>query len=563
MKKENRLLFLVITLAIAIGLVITSASSLPVSELTEEKNELTVTISNKVAQKLEIPSVKMKKPLQTILHPFSDPAFDYIGDQLHPAFARSGNIHMAAYKDVDLGEITWTYSDDDGTSYDPGIYWDNKSGDYPSIKLWDGERFFGTFVTDPLDLNGGVIYLYEFNNVTQLANDTLNPLYALDWSVSGWSDMIDADIACDSSQNTWEFGLAVYVMSSTYGSGYTNGPTFVYSDENSPGAYWLEWNNYDNCSHCDVDIDNSTIFSYAVFDWEDTTAGYYKILCKVNDFAEIHSGYEQMYELDYGSNIQFPAVAAGDGNIVILAETDYDGNQDIICFYGSNLSLMSSSFVVDTNNNESFPDIRHISGERFIASYVKNGNLYAAETNDSGATWAESKWQINDNDYCVVEEYKTSDLCELAYKAMWEEDCGDDIDIYIGGAQQDPNNQPSAPDIDGPTNGKAGTSYPYTFTSIDPEDHDVSYYIRWGDGDIINWTDFQSSGAPGYTESHSWYTQGTYIIQAKAKDINGYESDWKIFTVTMPRNRAINNPLFNFLKNHPNLFPILRQLLGL
>ena len=563
MKKIRKYPFLIITLVIAIGLVITNATSIPMSKSIEETKEITVTISNKDSHKFAISSVKMEKSLQQIPYPFSDPAFDYIGDQIHPAFARSGNIHMAAYRDDDIGEIIWTYSDDDGASYKPGLYWDNKSGDYPSIKLWDDERFFGTFVTDSSDNNGGVIYIYEINNVTQLNNQTLNPLIELDWSPAGWSDMIDADIACDSSQNTWEFGLAVYVMSSTYSSGYTNGPTFIYSDEDSKGLYWLSYNNYNNCSHCDVDIDNSTIFSYAVFDWKDTTAGYYKILCKVNDFAEIVSGYSKMYELDYGANLQYPAVAAGDGNIVILAETDENGNKDIICFYGTNLSLMSSSIVVDTNDNESYPDVRHISGDRFIATYVKNGNLYAAETNDAGATWAESRWQINDNDYCVVEEYKTSDLCENAYKVMWEEDCGDDIDIYIGGAQQDPNNPPSPPDIEGTANGKAGTSYPYTFTSIDPEDDDVSYYIRWGDGEITNWTDFQGSGAPGYSESHSWDSPGSYIIQAKAKDTSGYESDWKIFTVTMPRNRAIKYSFLYLLENHQNIFPIIRQLLGL
>jgi len=29
-----------------------------------------------------------------------------------------------------------------------------------------------------------------------------------------------------------------------------------------------------------------------------------------------------------------------------------------------------------------------------------------------------------------------------------------------------------------------------------------------------------------------------------------------------PRNRAVNTPFLNFLENHPNLFPILRHLLG-
>jgi hypothetical protein len=35
-----------------------------------------------------------------------------------------------------------------------------------------------------------------------------------------------------------------------------------------------------------------------------------------------------------------------------------------------------------------------------------------------------------------------------------------------------------------------------------------------GDGDTTTWTEFRPSGPPGYSESHSWNTQGTYIIQA-------------------------------------------------
>lgn len=124
---------------------------------------------------------------------------------------------------------------------------------------------------------------------------------------------------------------------------------------------------------------------------------------------------------------------------------------------------------------------------------------------------------------------------------------------------------PGAPDIDGPTSGKPGTAYPYKFISMDPDGDDVSYYIRWGDGNIIDWTDFLASGPPGYTESHSWDKEGTYIIQAKAKDIYGAESGWSELSVNMPRNKVINTQFYwlqNFLQTHPNLFPILRHLLG-
>jgi hypothetical protein len=125
------------------------------------------------------------------------------------------------------------------------------------------------------------------------------------------------------------------------------------------------------------------------------------------------------------------------------------------------------------------------------------------------------------------------------------------------------NHPPNAPTIEGKTSGKAGNSYPYTFTSTDPNGDQVSYYIKWGNGDVTDWTAFQDSGPPGYSESHTWDEQDTYTIEAKAKDTFDVESDWATLTVTMPRNRAMNRPFLNFLQNHPNLFPILRLLLKL
>jgi hypothetical protein len=128
------------------------------------------------------------------------------------------------------------------------------------------------------------------------------------------------------------------------------------------------------------------------------------------------------------------------------------------------------------------------------------------------------------------------------------------------------NKPPSAPTIDGPGRGSAGTSYEYTFTSTDPDGDDVSYYIEWGDGDTSGWTALQASGEPGYTESHIWDEQDEYTITAKARDENGYEGPEAKLTVTMPRNRIFNRPFLNFLQQHPQISPILRliiQRLGL
>jgi hypothetical protein len=134
--------------------------------------------------------------------------------------------------------------------------------------------------------------------------------------------------------------------------------------------------------------------------------------------------------------------------------------------------------------------------------------------------------------------------------------------IPVGNPFTIPNTPPEKPDINGPTSGNAGTSYPYTFTSTDPDGDQVSYYIKWGDGGITDWTSFQASGPPGYSESHTWILQNNYTIEVKAKDIFGNESGWATYTITMPRNRAIQtSPFLNFLQNHPNLFPLLQRLL--
>jgi len=163
--------------------------------------------------------------------------------------------------------------------------------------------------------------------------------------------------------------------------------------------------------------------------------------------------------------------------------------------------------------------------------------------------------------------YDSGDICQASH--IWEERGNYQIevlakDIYGSvGYWSDPfiitiveNDPPSAPVITGTINGAAGTSYDYDFTAIDPDGDDVQYYIDWGDGET-EWTSFAASNTP-VTVSHTWVEQDDYVITAKAKDEYGLEGPEATMSVSMPRNRAVNRPFFNFLENHPNLFPILR-----
>ena len=105
------------------------------------------------------------------------------------------------------------------------------------------------------------------------------------------------------------------------------------------------------------------------------------------------------------------------------------------------------------------------------------------------------------------------------------------------------NNPPEAPDISGPSNGKPGIEYDYTFTTTDPELDNVYFYIKWGDGYIEQWEGPFESGED-FTIGHTWSQEGEYTIEVKAKDTYDEESPWSEFTVTMPRSKASNNPFF-------------------
>jgi hypothetical protein len=128
--------------------------------------------------------------------------------------------------------------------------------------------------------------------------------------------------------------------------------------------------------------------------------------------------------------------------------------------------------------------------------------------------------------------------------------------------EESPNNPPEKPTIDGPTSGKPGTAYTYTFCTTDPDGDDVSYYVDWGDGTTTDWTTPSASGV-NVTVSHKWTKKGTYTIKAKAKDIYGAESDWTTLSMSIPRTISINVFLQRFFERFPHAFPILRRLLGL
>jgi hypothetical protein len=149
----------------------------------------------------------------------------------------------------------------------------------------------------------------------------------------------------------------------------------------------------------------------------------------------------------------------------------------------------------------------------------------------------------------LVHEYSGYESGDYIYTA-W---------VYIPSEVGDP---PGITTITGTTTGTAGVSYDYMFTADDPDDDDVKYHITWGDG----YTDVSEFAASGdtITVAHTYDNEGDFTITAYAEDAKGLMGPEGTLQVKMPRNKDIQISLFlRFLQNHQNMFPILRQLLGL
>jgi len=188
-----------------------------------------------------------------------------------------------------------------------------------------------------------------------------------------------------------------------------------------------------------------------------------------------------------------------------------------------------------------FPDIPVIPEKTYyiVVSYPFGINGYAIAGHDDvyprGSAWISHESQ----NWIKMEDY------DLAFKTYSER------------------LPPDTPTIYGPTKGKPGNSYLFTFTTIDPEADIVYYYIDWGDGKVSEWIGPYHSGATA-SATHKWVEKGTYTIQVKAKDIYGNESDWGALSVTMPYSYNISFQPFleKLLERFPNMFPVLRHFAG-
>ena len=120
---------------------------------------------------------------------------------------------------------------------------------------------------------------------------------------------------------------------------------------------------------------------------------------------------------------------------------------------------------------------------------------------------------------------------------------------------------PTTPTVFGPSTGTIDQSVDVTATSTYDINPPLYYRYDWGDGTTSEWLGRYDSGEP-CVASHTWKNEGVYQVKVKAKDTNGWESEWSDpLSISMPKNKGFFLFLEEIFEHHSNLFSLLRLLI--
>lgn len=104
---------------------------------------------------------------------------------------------------------------------------------------------------------------------------------------------------------------------------------------------------------------------------------------------------------------------------------------------------------------------------------------------------------------------------EYGANSEWSD--GLEVTVYTN------NYPPEKPIMTGPIQGLKDKNYQFNISTVDLDNHQIKYYVDWGDNTKTDWIGPYNSGDI-ITLQHNWTKRGIYQIKAKAKDIYEIES---------------------------------------
>jgi hypothetical protein len=309
-------------------------------------------------------------------------------------------------------------------------------GDFckPAADYWGEDTVFYATQQDLDPTSSADCFIFQITN----PDFSLSSYDAWSWGITAWGghDLVDLDITCDNSKTDWEFGVWSGIFSK---DGYTNGPYIFYQVPPEGGS--IGWfNDIPNCATTTCEIDRTEGYFYAVYDYYDEADHRWELFVRKDNWLDwndnVGTGGFSYNLAGVDENTQYPHVAAGDGNIVIVFQRTVgsDPNTDIYCYWGNNsdASAMRAVSVAATADPETNPDIQHVTGQTFIVTYARNDSLFSISTLDGGQNWEAEEYYIGppDGDFVYSEDMFCA-ISDHGANVVWEYQIQPDPDSSV------------------------------------------------------------------------------------------------------------------------------------
>ncbi len=428
----NKLYLLAITFVIA-GLMITSATSLPVtSDSKDIQPEQLPECMWSTCQLKNAQSIGTSGDVAPLFAGNQITAGEY--DEYRPSIALdpSGRFFVGFdfTEDGSTYYPVFTYSEDGGSTWADGAYFSESANSKKPDCDYKTTGFFAT-MDPPFDNTGQVVIV----DATVLEEPT-----GMIWDLVPNADTIqDIHIATYTHEGPsgdpglWNWGVVAMTGNNYYAEpDIIECPLILYSVSETQGTYsW--YTNSAGCKHASVDIDLVTNMSYAVYDRAVT--GKYQLFLRKDNFGTWtgsggHPSVTSKSIIGAG-NLTYPDIIAEANNVLLVAQTDEAGNQDIVCYHSSNgMSSYTSTIVANDAEDEKSPQLTWIKPGVAVCTYLRGTEAYFKATEDNGASWS-TEVRVSDEEIDPVEDHAltVAGINGNAY-AIWQDGRGDNVDIY-------------------------------------------------------------------------------------------------------------------------------------